>query len=81
VEAARLDGSPELRIFTISIRLMGWLVTILLFQFVAVWNKHLPAAGHAAEPAALPVTLGLYIWNSQITQRFWRGGLASGSIK
>ena len=41
LEAARLDGSGEVRtFFTVSTRLMApALVTIFLFQFVAVWNN------------------------------------------
>jgi multiple sugar transport system permease protein len=92
MEAARLDGASEIRIFfTVAIRLMApALVTVFLFSFVSLY----------------PATLGLFNWFTQtreanynivITgsllsviplmiaflslQRFWRAGLAAGSIK
>jgi multiple sugar transport system permease protein len=47
LEAARIDGSGEVRtFFTISSRLMyPALVTIFLFHFVAAWNNFLDHAG------------------------------------
>nr|BFE74779.1 carbohydrate ABC transporter permease [Actinoplanes digitatis] len=70
LEAARLDGSSELRtFFTVSIRLMApALVTIFLFQFVAVWNNFFLPLVMLQDQRLYPVTLGLYIWNSQVTQ-------------
>ena len=70
LEAARLDGSSEVRtFFTVSTRLMApALVTIFLFQFVAVWNNFFLPLVMLQDQDLYPVTLGLYIWNSQITQ-------------
>jgi multiple sugar transport system permease protein len=70
LEAARMDGSSELRIFaTISLRLMGpGLVTIFLFQFVTIWNNFFLPLQMLQDQKLYPVTLGLYAWNGQITQ-------------
>ncbi len=69
LEAARLDGSGEVRsFFTVSVRLMfPALVTIFLFQFVAVWNNYLLPLVMLSDERLFPVTLGLYSWNSQVT--------------
>ncbi len=41
LEAARIDGASEFRTFTIALYLMiPALVTIFLFQFVAIWNNY-----------------------------------------
>jgi multiple sugar transport system permease protein len=70
LEAARLDGSGEIRtFFTISTRLMfPALVTISLFHFVAVWNNFLLPLIMLGEEKLFPVTLGLYSWNTQVNQ-------------
>lgn len=70
LEAARLDGSGEVRtFFTISTRLMfPALVTIFLFQFVAVWNNFLLPLIMLSDERLFPVTLGLYSWNTQVNQ-------------
>ncbi|MBG6189141.1 multiple sugar transport system permease protein [Arthrobacter sp. CAN_A212] len=70
LEAARLDGSGEIRtFFTVSTRLMApALVTIFLFQFVAIWNNFFLPLIMLRDQALFPVTLGLYAWNSQISQ-------------
>ncbi|WP_026544823.1 carbohydrate ABC transporter permease, partial [Arthrobacter sp. 35/47] len=70
LEAARLDGSGEVRtFFTVSTRLMApALVTIFLFQFVAIWNNFFLPLIMLRDQALFPVTLGLYAWNSQISQ-------------
>ena len=70
LEAARLDGSGEVRtFFTVSSRLMApALVTIFLFQFVAIWNNFFLPLIMLRDQALFPVTLGLYAWNSQISQ-------------
>jgi multiple sugar transport system permease protein len=70
LEAARLDGSGEIRtFFTISTRLMfPALVTIFLFHFVAVWNNFLLPLIMLGEEKLFPVTLGLYSWNTQVNQ-------------
>ncbi|MGC0236451.1 carbohydrate ABC transporter permease [Arthrobacter sp. SD76] len=70
LEAARLDGSSEVRtFFTVSTRLMApALVTIFLFQFVAIWNNFFLPLIMLRDQTLFPVTLGLYAWNSQISQ-------------
>jgi len=71
LEAARIDGSGEVRtFFTLSVRLMApALVTIFLFHFVAVWNNFLLPLIMLGNQKLFPVTLGLYTWNSQVDQR------------
>ncbi len=70
IEAARLDGAGDLRIFgTIATRMMApALVTIFLFQFVTIWNNYLLPLVMLNDTKTFPVTLGLTLWNSQ-TQR------------
>jgi multiple sugar transport system permease protein len=70
IEAARLDGAGELRtFFTVSVRLMfPALVTVFLFQFVAIWNNFFLPLIMLRDEALFPVTLGLYAWNSQVNQ-------------
>jgi multiple sugar transport system permease protein len=70
VEAARLDGAGDIRIFgTIAARMMApALVTIFLFQFVTIWNNYLLPLVMLNDTKTFPVTLGLTLWNSQ-TQR------------
>ncbi|MEO7016293.1 MAG: carbohydrate ABC transporter permease [Leifsonia sp.] len=70
LEAARLDGSGEVRtFFTVAVRLMSpALVTMFLFQFVAIWNNFFLPLIMLRDQALFPVTLGLYSWNSSIGQ-------------
>ncbi len=70
LEAARLDGSSEVRtFFTVSIRLMfPALVTVFLFQFVAIWNNFFLPLIMLRDESLFPVTLGLYSWNTQVNQ-------------
>ncbi|MFS0700807.1 carbohydrate ABC transporter permease [Cellulomonas sp. 179-A 4D5 NHS] len=70
LEAARLDGSSEVRtFFTVSVRLMfPALVTVFLFQFVAIWNNFFLPLIMLRDEAVFPVTLGLYSWNTQVNQ-------------
>lgn len=70
IEAARLDGAGEIRIFaTIATRMMmPAMVTIFLFQFVTIWNNYLLPLVMLDDTSTFPVTLGLTLWNGQ-TQR------------
>jgi multiple sugar transport system permease protein len=70
IEASRLDGAGEFRtFFTMSMRLMKpALITIFLFQFVAIWNNFFLPLVMLQNSKLYPVTLGLYNWNSTITQ-------------
>jgi multiple sugar transport system permease protein len=110
IEAGRIDGASEGRIFrTVVLRLMSpALVTMFLFQFVAIWNNFFLPLVMLSNTRLYPVTLGLYTWNNQYgqapqlisyviigslisvlplvvaflsLQRFWRSGLAAGSVR
>jgi multiple sugar transport system permease protein len=109
IEAGRIDGAGEGRIFrTVALRIMSpALVTMFLFQFVAIWNNFFLPLVMLSDTRLYPVTLGLYSWNNEYgqapqlvsyviigslisviplviaflsLQRFWRSGLAAGSI-
>jgi multiple sugar transport system permease protein len=62
IESARVDGSPEGRIFArIAVPMMApGLVTIFLFQFVAVWNNFLLPYIMLSDETKFPLTVGLY---------------------
>ena len=62
LEAARIDGASEARIFfTIVLRLLGpAMVTIFLFVFVATWNNFLLPLLMVSSQELKPVTLGLF---------------------
>ncbi|MFI1438462.1 carbohydrate ABC transporter permease [Streptomyces fructofermentans] len=62
VEAGRMDGASELRIFTrIALPMMvPGLVTVFLFQFVAVWNNFLLPYIMLSDDEKFPITLGLF---------------------
>ncbi|WP_030862865.1 carbohydrate ABC transporter permease [Streptomyces sp. NRRL S-37] len=62
VEAGRMDGAGEWRIFTrvaLPMMLPG-LVTVFLFQFVAVWNNFLLPYIMLSDDEKFPITLGLH---------------------
>lgn len=65
VEAGRLDGAGEWRIFSrIAVRIMmPALVTIFLFQFVNVWNNYLLPAMVLNDSRLQTVAVGLVAWN------------------
>jgi multiple sugar transport system permease protein len=67
LEAARLDGAGEMKIFhSIVLRqLIPAIVTIFLFQFVAVWNNYLLPLVMLADEKLYPITLGLNNWRGQ----------------
>src|SRR5690606_29591965 len=66
LEAARVDGAGEIRIFgTIVLRILTpAIVTIGLFIFVATWNHFLLPLVMLNSGDLFPVTLGLYTWQS-----------------
>lgn len=70
IEAARVDGAGELRIFfTIAVRILSpALVTVFLFQFVAVWNNFLLPLVMLQDSSLYPLTYGLYSWQSQVSR-------------
>lgn len=68
IEAARMDGANEYRIFfAIVLRLIRpALVTIFLFQAVAIWNNFFLPLIMLSDSDLYPVTLGLFSWNTQV---------------
>lgn len=62
LEAARLDGLSEFRIFfVVVLRLLApAMVTIFLFIFVNTWNNFMLPLMMISTPELKPVTLGLY---------------------
>ncbi|UYQ65794.1 carbohydrate ABC transporter permease [Streptomyces peucetius] len=112
MEAARIDGASEARIFfRVGLPLLApGLVTVLLFTMVATWNNFFLPLIMIRDPDWYPLTLGLNAWNAQaataggevvfhlvitgslitilpliaaflLLQRYWRSGLAAGSVK
>ncbi|MFC9430845.1 carbohydrate ABC transporter permease [Streptomyces sp. NPDC056987] len=62
VEAGRMDGGGEWRIFrSVALPMMlPGLVTVFLFQFVAIWNNFLLPYIMLGDDQKFPITLGLY---------------------
>jgi multiple sugar transport system permease protein len=109
LSAARVDGASEPRIFwsvAMPILVPG-MITIFLFQFVAIWNNFFLPLVVLSDPNLFPVNLGLATWNFDpaahellynlivtgsflavipviaiflLLQRYWRTGLAFGSV-
>ncbi|NGY64146.1 carbohydrate ABC transporter permease [Lentzea sp. NEAU-D13] len=67
LEAARLDGAGEVRIFfQIGLRLLApGLVTVVLFTLVATWNNYFLPLIMLNDPNLYPVTVGLAAWSAQ----------------
>jgi multiple sugar transport system permease protein len=67
LEAARLDGAGELRIFfqVVLRSLAPGLVTVLLFTLVATWNNYFLPLIMLNDPKLYPITVGLSAWSSQ----------------
>ncbi|WP_228479741.1 carbohydrate ABC transporter permease [Microbacterium abyssi] len=65
VEAARLDGAGEFRIFaTIGLRLMSTgMVTVLLFAFLGSWNSYILPLLVLTDSSLMPLTVGLTGWS------------------
>ena len=65
IDAARVDGAGEFRTFTrVVLPLLGpGMVTIFLFQFVAIWNNFFLPLIVLSDPSLFPVNLGLATWN------------------
>ncbi|WP_257136720.1 MULTISPECIES: carbohydrate ABC transporter permease [unclassified Streptomyces] len=70
LEAARLDGAGEFRIFlTVALpMMMPGFVTIVLFQFVSIWNNFFLPLVMLTDPELFPMTLGIYQWNTRAPQ-------------
>jgi multiple sugar transport system permease protein len=67
IEAGRIDGAGELRIFfKLAVRsLAPGIVTVLLFTLVATWNNYFLPLIMLNNPNLYPVTVGLAAWSSQ----------------
>jgi len=70
LEAARLDGAGEIRIFhTVGLRMLTpALVTVFLFQLVGVWNNYFLPLVMLSDTRLYPITLGLNNWLSQVNR-------------
>ena len=70
IDAARVDGAGEFRIFaTIAMRLIApGYVTVLLFAFVGAWNNYFLPLLVLSKSELYPVTVGLAYWNSLASQ-------------
>jgi multiple sugar transport system permease protein len=69
MEAARVDGASEFRIFwQIGIRLLGpGILTVFLFARVATWNNYFLPLIMLSDSNLYPVTVGLAQWQSTST--------------
>jgi multiple sugar transport system permease protein len=69
LEAARIDGAGEIRIFfTVALRLLApGVVTVLLFAVVSTWNNYFLPLIMLSEPKLYPLTVGLTQWSGQAT--------------
>lgn len=67
IEAARIDGAAEFKIFrTISLRLlMPGFVTVLLLSIVGIWNNFFLPLIMLSSTNLQPLTVGLSIWYSR----------------
>lgn len=76
LDAARIDGAGELRIFfRVSLRsLAPGFVTVVLFTLVATWNNYFLPLIMLNDPKYYPITVGLSSWVSQTA-----GGSGSNS--
>jgi multiple sugar transport system permease protein len=65
INAARIDGANEFRVFSsvaLPILTPG-MITIFLFQFVAIWNNFFLPLLVLSDPSLFPVNVGLATWN------------------
>ncbi|QUQ65511.1 carbohydrate ABC transporter permease [Kutzneria sp. CA-103260] len=67
MEAARIDGAGELRIFlSVTLRqLAPGIVTVALFAVVATWNNYFLPLIMLSDPTWYPLTVGLNQWSAQ----------------
>ncbi|MGP0224599.1 carbohydrate ABC transporter permease [Paenarthrobacter sp. NCHU4564] len=65
IEAARIDGAGEFRIFLqIAMPMLApATVTVLLFSFVSIWNNYFLPLIMLKDPAWYPLTIGINQWN------------------
>ncbi len=67
LEAGRIDGVGEIALFhRIALpQLVPAIVTVLLFQFVGIWNNYFLPLVMLADEKLYPITLGLDNWRAQ----------------
>lgn len=70
LEAARIDGASELRVFrSISLpMLMPGFMTLFLFSFTASWNNFFGPLVMLNDHHLYPAVLGIYSWNQIVLQ-------------
>lgn len=80
IEAARIDGLKEFKIFTtISFRLLApGFVTVVLLSIVGIWNNYFLPQIMLSSPGLQPLTVGLASWSGRSTSA---GGGADSSIQ
>jgi multiple sugar transport system permease protein len=78
IEAARIDGAGEFRIFfQVALRMLApGVVTVLLFTLVATWNNYFLPLIMLNNPNLYPITVGLAAWQSQSVG----GGGSTGAL-
>jgi multiple sugar transport system permease protein len=66
LDAARIDGANEFRIFfSVVLRIVApGFVTVLLFSFVGTWNNYFLPLLVLSKPDFYPLTVGLASWNA-----------------
>ena len=69
IEAAKIDGAGEFRIFLqIAMPMLApATVTVLLFSFVSIWNNYFLPLIMLKDPAWYPLTIGINQWNKLAT--------------
>lgn len=69
IDAARMDGAGELRIFTTIVfpLITPAAATVLLLSFVATWNNYFLPLVVLSRPSLFPITVGLASWYQAAT--------------
>jgi multiple sugar transport system permease protein len=69
LEAARMDGASELKMYArVALRMLGpGVVTVFLFQLTTIWNYFFLPMVMLSNQKLYPVSLGLFQWNSSAT--------------
>ncbi len=70
IEAARIDGASELRVFRSVSQpmLMPGFMTLFLFSFTASWNNFFGPLVMLNDHHLYPAVLGIYNWNQLVVQ-------------
>jgi len=83
LEAARIDGAGDWRTFArVALPMMrGGLVTVFLFQFVAIWNNYMLPFIMLGDDRLFPVTVGLSgLLNQGATQPAMYTAVVTGAM-